>query len=76
MKKLFTYADEYIKESDWQDLAMLKLCLGALGVLIGLSLPGEKKKTAGLFAAGIFTATYLPLMSKFYRIITRENKKA
>lgn len=31
MKKLFTYADEYIKESDWQDLAMLKLCLGALG---------------------------------------------
>lgn len=76
MKKLFTYADDYIRESDWQDLAMLKLCLGALGVLIGLSLPEEKKKTGALFAAGVFTATYIPQMAKFYRIIARRNKKA
>ncbi len=76
MQKLFTYADAYIKESDWQDLAMLKLCLGALGVLIGLSLPKKGKKTGALFAAGVFTATYIPLMAKLFRIIAGHNKKA
>lgn len=27
MKKLFYYADRYIKKSGWKDLAMLKFCL-------------------------------------------------
>ena len=39
MKKLFGYADKYVKQSDWKDLAMIKFCLAAMGVLIGISLP-------------------------------------
>ena len=39
MKKLFEYADQYIQQSDWKDLAMIKFCLAAMGVLIGVSLP-------------------------------------
>ena len=35
-KKLFGYADTYVKRSDWKDLAMIKFCLAAIGLLIGL----------------------------------------
>lgn len=68
MKKLFGYADEYIRQSDWKDLAMLKFCLAAIGVLIGVSLPARSRKPASWIAAGIFTVTYIPLMTKFLRI--------
>ena len=43
MKKLFGYADAYIKESTWKDLALIKFCLAAIGLLIGLEIPQEKK---------------------------------
>lgn len=68
MKKLFEYADQYIQQSDWKDLAMIKFCLAAMGVLIGVSLPKKHRKTALWIAGGVFTATYLPLMAKFFRI--------
>lgn len=70
MKKLFIYADEYIKQSDWKDLAMLKFCLAAIGVLIGISLPTKSKKYVFGIAGGIFLITYIPLMAKFFRIVS------
>ena len=69
MKKLFGYADKYVKQSDWKDLAMIKFCLAAMGVLIGISLPVKHRKTAAWVAGGIFTVTYLPLMAKFFHIV-------
>lgn len=69
MKQLFIYADEYIRQSDWKDLAMLKFCLAAIGVLIGVSLPARSRKRASWIAAGIFIITYIPLMAKFLRIV-------
>ncbi|MGN1101072.1 MAG: hypothetical protein ACI4RG_02705 [Huintestinicola sp.] len=48
MCRLFEYADRYIKESDWKDIALLKLCLCAIGVLIGISIaPGAQEKGDG-----------------------------
>lgn len=72
MKKLFGYADKYLKQSDWKDLAMIKFCLAAMGVVIGASLPEKSKKSAVWIAGGVFAATYLPLMAKFFRIVTEK----
>ena len=68
MKKLFQAANEYIRRCDWKDLAMIKLCLAAMVVLIGLALPRRGKKRAAWIAGSVFTATYLPLMAKFLRV--------
>ena len=43
MKRLFDCADRYIQSRDWKMLALLKFCLCAIGVLLGLSVPGKHK---------------------------------
>ena len=68
MKSLFSYADAYIKNCTWKDLALVKFCLCAIGVMIGLSVPKEKRKIP-------FLVTYFPLMGKFIRVIKVERKK-
>lgn len=74
MCRLFEYADRYIKESDWKDIALLKLCLCAIGVLIGISIAPKHKKTVMAAAAVVFGFTYVPLMKKFIGIIIDDNK--
>ena len=74
MSRLFEYADRYIKESDWKDIALLKLCLCAIGVLIGITIAPKHKKTVMAVAAVVFGFTYVPLMKKFIKIIIDENK--
>lgn len=69
MKKLFDYAEKYIARSDWKDLAMLKFCLFAMGVLAGMRIPERNRKQAGWVAAVVFAATYIPLMAKFFSVI-------
>ena len=69
MKKLFDYAEKYIARSDWKDLAMLKFCLFAMGVLAGMRIPERNRKQAGWVAAAVFAATYIPLMAKFFSVI-------
>lgn len=39
MKCLFDSANEYTRQSDWKDFALVKMCLAAIGVLIGLHTP-------------------------------------
>lgn len=69
MKKLFEYANEYLAQSDWKDLAMIKCCLCAIGVLMGLIVPKKNRKTVFAAALLIFAATYIPLMKKFVRVV-------
>ena len=69
MKKLFDYAEKYIARSDWKDLAMLKFCLFAMGVLAGMRIPERNRKQAGWVAVVVFAATYIPLMAKFFSVI-------
>ena len=38
MKRLFELGNQYVRESDWKDLALVKFCLCAMGIMIGLSL--------------------------------------
>ena len=73
MKCLFNYADKYLKQSSWKDLALIKLCLFAMGIMAGIRIPDKNKRMAGWIAYFVFLATYLPLMSKFLRIVTEKD---
>lgn len=70
--KLFEAADRYIRTSDWKTIAVLKFCLIALGVMIGIQIRPEHKKGVFLGAAGVFFVTYVPLMVKFFRVFTEK----
>ena len=65
MKKLLSAADAYIAEMNWKDLALVKLCLCAMGMLMGLAAPQKARKWVALGAGLVFLATYVPLMLKF-----------
>lgn len=73
MKKLFCYADKYVEQSSWKDFALVKLCLFAIGIMVGIRIPDKNKRAAGWIAYFMFLATYLPLMSKFLRIVTEKD---
>lgn len=74
MKKLFSVAGAYAAQSDWTDFALVKLCLAAIGMALGLSVP-EKQKKPALFASFIlFAATYVPLMARFVRVVRQYEK--
>lgn len=69
MKKLFDYADDYLKKCDWRDLAMLKFCLFSIGIMAGLKIPERHRKNAMAAAFAVFVVTYIPLMAKFFGVI-------
>ena len=69
MKKLFPWlfaaADRYLRASDWKDIALIKLCLFAIGLMLGMQIKDKDKKVVHIGAAVLFFTTYVPLMSKF-----------
>lgn len=65
MNRLFGAAERYLHECSWKDMALLKFCLCAIGVLIGISIPARSKKPSAVAAGIVFVATYIPLMAKF-----------
>ncbi|MBU5450511.1 permease of phosphate ABC transporter [Acetivibrio sp. MSJd-27] len=69
MKKLFAIAKDYIRNMTLWDMSFLKFCLYALGMTVGLLVPKKYKKTALIGTSAVFTATYIPLMAKFFRIL-------
>lgn len=73
MKKLFDYGNQYVRESDWKDLALIKFCLCAMGILLGVSINPKYKKAAGIAALGVFILTYIPLMAKFADIVLSDD---
>lgn len=64
MKKLFEIAEEYVRGMNWQDVALLKLCVCAIGIIIGISVPKKWKKGFLAGAALVFLVTYIPLIAK------------
>lgn len=69
MRKLFECANAYLEECDWKDLALLKFCMCAVGIMIGLCVPKEKKKYPFVIAGIVFAATYIPLMGKYVKTV-------
>ena len=75
MHKLLDLGNRYAKESSWKDFALVKFCVFAMGLAAGTLVPDKYKKAAVGAAAGVFAATYIPLMAKVFRIASgKENK--
>ncbi len=72
MKRLIDYATAYAKECSWKDFALIKFCLCAIGIIIGVLLPKTVMKPALIIAGVVFVITYIPLMVKFIKLIFRE----
>lgn len=75
MKCIFTLADQYVEESDWRTIALLKICLCSVGIMIGLAVPRNKRKIPLIIAAVVFLVTYIPLMWKLVDIVMRRDCK-
>ena len=69
MKRIFSSADEFIRESNWKDLAVLKFCLLSLGLLAGTWIAEQRKKGVRIAASVVFLLTYIPLMAKYLKIL-------
>lgn len=75
MKKLLNYGDEFIQQSDWRDLALIKLCLCAIGVMWGIALPKKAHKPAAFIAMLVFVATYIPIVLKLFHVMGGTKEK-
>ena len=76
MKRIFASADEFVRESGWKDLAVLKFCLLSLGLLAGMQIAERCKKGVRIAASVVFTLTYIPLMVKYLKILIGKSEEA
>lgn len=76
MKRLFASADAFLRESDWRDLALVKFCLFSIGLLAGLQVTERRRQSVRIAALAVFLLTYIPLMTKFLRILIGKRQKA
>ena len=65
MRNLLDAVNLYWKDCDWKDITLLKFCVCAVGVLVGLAMPWKKKWAVAWIASLVFVTTYVPLMGKF-----------
>ena len=71
MYKLFDFGNRYARESTWKDFALVKFCLFSMGLAAGTQISEKHKKKAIKTAAFVFAATYIPLMTKVFRLAFR-----
>ena len=69
MKTLLLIGNRYAEKSDWKDFALTKICLCAMGILIGLRIPAKKEKITEKISGTLFGITYVILMTKVFKII-------
>lgn len=65
MKDFLERANSYIKNMDTTDISVLKFCLIAFGILVGLCVPKKSAKAVGIAAFIVFIITYIPIMADF-----------
>lgn len=75
MKLFFDLGNRYAENSTWKDFALVKFCLCAMGIMIGLCVPQQIKTVVFAVAAVIFVVTYIPLMVKMFRLMKSDKKK-
>ena len=75
MKKLLDFGNRYASQSTWKDFALVKFCLFSMGVAAGTVLPVKHKKKAIGVAACVFALTYVPLMTKVFRLAFKKDKQ-
>lgn len=75
MKRLFESADEFLRRSTWRDMAALKFCLLALGILLGTKVPRKRRFGVRLLARLVFILTCIPLMGKYIGVLMGMQKR-
>lgn len=75
MERWLELGNRYARESNWKDFALVKFCLCAMGIIIGVQIPQKYRKLAVGIASVLFIATYIPLMIKLFRIALPECEK-
>ena len=66
--RLYDYAQNYIKNLDLWDFGIIKICLIAFGIMLGIAVP-EKCKKGFIAGAGIlFAVTFIYLAWDFMGI--------
>ena len=68
MKKLLDFGNHYARESTWKDFALVKFCVFSMGLAAGTQISDKHKKKAIGAAACVFALTYIPLMTKVFRL--------
>lgn len=69
MKRWLEAADEYLKKWGVCEVALLKLCVCAAGVLLGLAVPRRHRNKAAIAASIIFSVTYVLVMLPFLKLL-------
>ncbi|MDD2956058.1 MAG: permease of phosphate ABC transporter [Oscillospiraceae bacterium] len=69
MNKFLEAGKSYLAEMNLADMALLKFCLCAVGVVLGLCVPKKAQKPVLVVTVLVFLATYVPLMIKFIRVL-------
>ena len=71
MRYILDYANKYLQESDFKDLAMIKYCLFSTGLFTGTYIPKKYKEYVRIIALVSFIVTSVPIMIKFFKVITK-----
>ena len=74
MEKILRLANDYIREMDWKDMSLLKLCLLSLGIALGTLVAPKNKKTVFFIALVVFLASYIPCMIKLVQFYLENNE--
>lgn len=67
MKRWINAAGDYIRTMDICDVALMKICVGAAGIMLGMVIPKKGRKTAALIASTVFAVTYVLVMVPFLK---------
>jgi hypothetical protein len=65
MKKFLDFTTEYIRQFDWKDLTIIKVCLSAFGITIGLMLPQKHKKPMLIISILVFLGASASILFHF-----------
>ena len=68
-EKNLEIGNRYAEQSDWKDFALTKICLCAMGILIGLKISENKKKPIAIISGVVFLGTYTLLMMKVFKVV-------
>lgn len=75
MKHFIEVIKQYAKNMSICDLGLLKFCMCAVGVVIGLSIPQKKRSCAAFAASAVFAITYVLLMIPFLKLFVEAKAK-
>ena len=74
MRCLLSYADRFVQKCNWKDFGLLKACLFSFGIFAGTFIPRKKVSCVRTIALTGFVATLVPIMTKFFKVITDEDE--